>query len=179
MSKRIPLLILILLGLAGGIYFFFSDGTKDSGSQTGEDKTSNNVPDSTKASERIVEIASKVAAPIKGLQRQSEHRAIQFGNIDVTGIVLDQFGQPLTNIVVEFEIDQSAPYASKSKMGSTTTDGHGSFKISGYEGASVGILPKVDGYVLLATNNRVIYSGFFRTHPMHISNSGTQRVIRM
>lgn len=179
MSRRITLLIVVLLGVAGGIYFFFRYQMKDSGSQTADENTFNNVPANAKASEQIAEMASKVTGPIKELQRRSEHRSIQFGNIDVTGVVLDQFDQPLTNVVVEFEVDQSGPNSPTSKRGSTTTDGLGAFRISGYEGASIAITPKADGYVLVATNNRVIYSGFFKTNPMHYSHSGTQRVIRM
>lgn len=154
-------------------------------------------PESPRASERSTEsitiepnsvpsiptqalgIISKIVEPLRNRQIQSEYRAISFGRIDVSGVVIDQFDQPLPNVSVEFVIDQSGGNAASSKRAATTTDGNGIFKIAGFEGTAVAMFPKADGYLLLQTNNRVIYSGFYKNDPSHFSNDGTNRVIRM
>lgn len=138
-----------------------------------------NVRNPQVGQESLREVGSKFSQPLRRIGEQVDHRSISFGQIDVKGTVLDQHGQPLANIAVDFTVDQSGPYAPARKKGSTSTDAAGNFRISGYEGTAVGIYPKAEGYMLVATNNRVIYSGFARDNPLHRLSAGTDRVILM
>jgi len=100
-------------------------------------------------------------------------------SINVSGVVIDQFDHPLENIPVEYEVAHAAGKVGKVTRGTTTTDGQGRFEISGLEGAAISLVPRADGYLLIATNNRVSYSGFFKSDPLHYLVAGTNRVLRM
>src|SRR5882672_6337165 len=178
--KRLTIILgLLLLVLICGKYYWSSRAKSDANTTSSNSTIVDPISDSGTQSNIITKVASKLTAPIDGARRLNDHRSIHIGQIDVSGAVLDQFDHPLTNIQVEFVVDQSAMYSPSTKRYFAATDNTGAFKINGLEGAAVAIFPKAEGYILIQTNNRIIYSGFHQDSPLHVRQSGTRRVIRM
>ena len=124
-------------------------------------------------------IARRVLSTIAGVHDPSEHETLQIRDVEAYGTVIDQFDAPLANIAIDYAIDRSTLHSQAISHGATSTDLNGHFAITHKRGAGVVITPKAVGYVLIATNNRVLFSAFLESDPLHYRLSGTQRVIRM
>ena len=181
MKTRLTTLVILLL-LAGSVFLQIRSRRVGNDERAPTDPlvmrtspSTTNLPPAT-IPERI---GSTMRAARDAVERGAEYRAINFAPIAVSGSVLDQFDNPLRNVPIEFTIGRSTIASSATEKGTTTTDKNGAFHISGYEGAAIAIVPKLDGFILIPTNNRVIYSAFSMQDPLYYRVGGTNRVIRM
>lgn len=85
------------------------------------------------------------------------------------GKLEDQFGHALTNVGVNFDVRVYNGFRSGVDRGTVMTDKEGFFKISGFNGEQLFVVPRVEGYAIASDNGRGIYSDLWppneRAHP--------------
>src|SRR6266496_1384291 len=67
-------------------------------------------------------------------------------DIEFYGKLEDQFGKPLANRQIDFNIQYNDGYSAGVKNGQTSSDSDGYFRITGYRGKSLSITPHIPGY---------------------------------
>lgn len=84
--------------------------------------------------------------------------ALNDEDIVLYGKVIDQFGAPVADAVINGSIQVNNGTRVGADTVSTKSDASGLFTISGYKGKALGINVSKDGYVMAAVNTRFVYS---------------------
>ena len=108
-------------------------------------------------------LRSKGVQMILGLSTLNHSRILFYGKLE------DQFGNGLGNTPVNFDVRVYSGFRSGVDRGTVVTDTNGFFKISGYTGERLWIVPRVAGYAIASENREAIYSSLWpeneRAHP--------------
>jgi hypothetical protein len=110
-----------------------------------------------------------LAAMSDGGRRVFALFALNHNRIVFYGKLEDQFGNPLANVPVNFDVRVHNGFRSTVDRGAVTTDKTGTFKISGYSGERLWVVPRIAGYAIASENGGAVYSDLWspseRAHP--------------
>ena len=120
-----------------------------------------------------------VQTPMQGKWEQMQQILATQNDIPIVfyGRVIDQFDDGVANAAVNFSIGVYNGHESTEKRGQVMTDGNGFFKIEGYKGYNLGIMPEKAGYVL-ATRDTLFKYSHLETDP-YVSSSSNPTVVKM
>jgi hypothetical protein len=106
---------------------------------------------------------SKGGQMLFGLSTLNNPQIVFYGKLE------DQFGKALGNTPVDFDVRVNSGFRIGVDRGTVVSDANGYFKISGYRGARLFIVPHVAGYAIASENRDAIYSSLWpeseRAHP--------------
>lgn len=176
LKSRLIIIVAVLLLLGGAVFFSFRQWNSTDVVRT---EASNFTNAASRSPSVIKSVTDNIIRPFDDARKAADFGSIKSRPIDVTGTVIDQYDKPLANILIEFAIGSGGFYSSSQRVGKTNTDEFGNFRISGHEGSAIRIDPKVSGYTLVPTNNRIVFSGFDQNDPLFYLTGGTNRIIRM
>ncbi len=120
---------------------------------------------------QAVPVVPTPTPPVESKEQQMREGLATFNDVDIEfyGQLEDQFGNPVGNAQVKFEVPFNNGHAVGVQRGTTVADGNGFFTISGYKGKSLSVIPVKSGYALASLNGGGIYSYLWsdsqRVHP--------------
>jgi hypothetical protein len=89
---------------------------------------------------------------LKGILQANDADIIFYGRLR------DQLGHAVENAGIDFSIQYENANARGIQRGTVLSDGNGDFTISGFRGATLGIMPKKEGYALATNGTSFRYS---------------------